>query len=148
MRGIINMNNKIRPNGNYKLATRDENKVYTSGITPKINGQLVKTGKIDNQMDLNEYESITRQAIKNAIQVIEQEISDEEFIDKIVMMTVYINASDDFVSHSKIADFSSDYLVEIFGNGVIGSRAAVGVNSLPGDAPLEITLLASIKQQQ
>lgn len=139
------MNNKVIPNGNYKLATRDENKVYTSGITPKINGQLVKTGKLDNTTDLTGYVSVAQQAIKNAIQVINQEISDEELIDKIVMMTVYINASDDFIFHSKIADFLSEYLVEVFGDGVIGSRAAVGVNSLPGNAPLEISLVASIK---
>src|SRR5690625_2429093 len=109
------MNNKIIPNGNYKLATRDGDKVYTSGITPKINGELVKTGKLDNQTDLNEYESVTRQAIKNAIQVINQEISDGEAVDRIIMMTVYVNASENFEHHSKIADFASDYLVEQFG---------------------------------
>lgn len=139
------MNNKIMPNGNYKLAARDGEKVYTSGITPKINGQLVKTGKLDNQTELSEYESVTQQAIKNAIKVIEQEISDRERIDRIIMMTVYVNASEDFEFHSKIADFASDYLVEQFGETIIGSRAAVGVSSLPGNAPLEISLIANIK---
>ena len=133
------------PNGNYKLAARDGEKVYTSGITPKINGQLVKTGKLDNQTELSEYESVTQQAIKNAIKVIEQEISDRERIDRIIMMTVYVNASEDFEFHSKIADFASDYLVEQFGETIIGSRAAVGVSSLPGNAPLEISLIANIK---
>ena len=139
------MNNKIIPNGNYKLATRDGDKVYTSGITPKINGELVKTGKLDNQTDLNEYESVTRQAIKNAIQVINQEISDGEAVDRIIMMTVYVNASENFEHHSKIADFASDYLVEQFGETIIGARAAVGVSSLPGNAPLEISLIVNIK---
>ena len=139
------MNNKIIPNGNYKLAARDGEKVYTSGITPKINGQLVKTGKLDNQTELSEYESVTQQAIKNAIKVIEQEISDREKIDRIIMMTVYVNASEDFEFHSKIADFASDYLFEQFGETIIGSRAAVGVSSLPGNAPLEISLIANIK---
>jgi len=138
------MNNKIIPNGNYKLATRDGDKVYTSGITPKINGELVKTGKLDNQTDLNEYESVTRQAIKNAIQVINQEISDGEAVDRIIMMTVYVNASENFEHHSKIADFASDYLVEQFGETIIGARAAVGVSSLPGNAPLEISLIVKI----
>lgn len=145
MRGIIKMENKVTPNGNYKLATRDADKVYTSGITPKINGQLVKTGKLDNQTDLSEYESVTQQAIKNAIQVIDQEISGTEAIDRIIMMTVYVNASEDFESHSKIADFASDYLVDQFGETIIGSRAAVGVSSLPDNAPLEISLIANIK---
>lgn len=139
------MNNKIIPNGNYKLASRDGDKVYTSGITPKINGQLVKTGRLDNQTEFSEYESVTQQAIINAISVIEQELSDVEKIDRIIMMTVYVNASEDFEVHSKIADFASDYLVDQFGETIIGSRAAVGVSSLPGNAPLEISLIANIK---
>lgn len=136
------MNNKVIPNGNYKLATRDGDKIYTSGITPKINGQLVKTGKLDNETDLNGYESVAQQAISNAVKVIHQELSEEETIGRIIMMTVYVNASEDFEFHSKIADFASDYLVEQFGEDVIGSRAAVGVSSLPGNAPLEISLIA------
>lgn len=145
MRGIIKMENKVTPNGNYKLATRDADKVYTSGITPKIDGQLVKTGELDNQTDLSEFESVTQQAVKNALQVIEQEISDTEAIDKIIMMTVYVNASEDFEFHSKIADFASDHLVEVFDKTVIGSRAAVGVSSLPGNAPIEISMIAKTK---
>ena len=54
------MKNKVIPNGNYRLATRDENRVYTSGITPKINGQLVKTGKLDNTTDLTGYVSVAQ----------------------------------------------------------------------------------------
>ena len=141
------MDNKVIPNGNYKLATRDGDKVYTSGITPKINGQLVKTGKLDNQTDLSEYESVTQQAVKNALQVIEQEMHNDEKLEQIVMMTVYVNASEDFEFHSKIADFASDYLVEQFGEGITGSRAAVGVSSLPGNSPLEISMIAKIKSK-
>src|SRR5699024_8165073 len=99
------------------------------------------------QTDLNEYESVTRQAIKNAIQVINQEISDGEAVDRIIMMTVYVNASENFEHHSKIADYASDYLVEQFGETIIGSRAAVGVSSLPGNAPLEISLIVKITQK-
>lgn len=145
MRGIIKMDNKVIPNGNYRLATRDGDKVYTSGITPKINGQLIRTGKLNNDSRLVEYEEVTQQAVKNAIQVIGHELEDAEKISQIVMMTVYVNASDNFEFHSKIADFASNYLVDRFDVNIIGSRAAVGVSSLPGDAPVEISLIANIK---
>ncbi|WP_156302501.1 RidA family protein [Salinicoccus sp. YB14-2] len=141
------MENNVIPNGNYRLAARDGDKVYTSGITPKINGQLVETGKLDNQTDLSGYESVTQQAVKNALQVIEQEMHNDEKIEQIVMMTVYVNASEGFEFHSQIADFASDYLVEVLGKTVIGSRAAVGVGSLPGNSPLEISLIAKIKSK-
>lgn len=145
MRGIIKMDNQVIPNGNYRLATRDGDKVYTSGITPKINGQLIRTGKLNNDSRLEEYEEVTQQAVKNAIQVIGHELEDAEKISQIVMMTVYVNASDNLEFHSKIADFASNYLVDRFDVNIIGSRVAVGVSSLPGNAPVEISLIAKIK---
>jgi|SRR5699024_5660709 len=138
------MNNKITPNGNYKLATRDHDTVHTSGITPKINGQLVRTGKLNNDTNLEDYDEVTRQSIKNAIQLIEKEMADGERIAQIINMTVYVNASEDFEFHSRIADYASNYLVEEFGEEIIGTRAAVGVSSLPGNAPVEISLIAKI----
>lgn len=139
------MENNVIPNGNYRLAARDGDKVYTSGITPKINGQLVETGKLDNDSKLADYDDIVGQAVNNAVQVVEQELRDAEEIERIIMMTVYVNASDNFEFHSKIADFASNYLVGRFDENIIGSRVAVGVSSLPGNAPVEISLIAKIK---
>ena len=47
-----------------------------------------------------------------------------------------------FTKQSKIADFASEYFCEELGTAGIGSRAAVGVASLPGDAPVEISIIA------
>lgn len=46
-----------------------------------------------------------------------------------------------FSSHAKLADFASEYLVEELGDAGIGARAAIGIASLPGDAPVEIQLV-------
>ena len=59
-------------------------------------------------------------------------------------MTVYINAVEDFTAHSKIADIASQYLYENLGQAGIGSRAPIGVASLPGNAPVEIQLVAVV----
>lgn len=61
-----------------------------------------------------------------------------------LLLNVYINAQDGFQAHSKLADFASDYLYERLGEAGIGGRAAIGVASLPGDAPVEIQLIAAI----
>lgn len=138
------MTNKVIPNGNYKLSKRIGDIVYTSGITPKIDGKLIATGKITADADLSKYKAVAEQAIKNAISVTENILSDKEQITDVVHMTFYVNADSDFTLHSKIADFASDYLFETFGEAGIGTRAAVGVSSLPGDAPLEIQLITAV----
>ena len=139
------MDNMIVPNGSYKLAKRIGDVVYTSGITPKIDGELIMTGKISAADDISKYKEIAEQTIKNAIYVTDQELTLHESVTEVVDMTVYINASDDFTQHARIADFASDYLFKVFGEDGLETRTAVGVSSLPDNSPIEIKLITAVK---
>ncbi|MDM8100144.1 hypothetical protein [Oceanobacillus oncorhynchi] len=55
-----------------------------------------------------------------------------------------MNAEETFQSHSSLANAASEYLSEQLGEAGIGSRAAIGVSSLPGNAPVEIQLVAGV----
>jgi enamine deaminase RidA (YjgF/YER057c/UK114 family) len=59
-------------------------------------------------------------------------------------MNVYLNAEEGFTAHAKIADFASELLIEKLGAGCIGSRAAIGVASLPSNASVEISMIAKV----
>ena len=59
-------------------------------------------------------------------------------------LTVYVNAEEGYTSHAKIGDAASNFLYETLGDAGIGSRAAIGVASLPGNAPVEVQLVAQI----
>lgn len=133
------------PNGNYKLAKRMDYLVYTSGITPKIDGKLISTGKISNEFNGDQYTDIVEQAVKNAVHVAKKELNEEERLPGVLSMTVFVNAADDFTQHSVIADIASDYLYNLFGENGIGVRAAVGASSLPGDALVEIQIVFIIE---
>ena len=65
-------------------------------------------------------------------------------IDRILLITVYVNAEEGYTTQAKIADHASEYFCEELGEGGIGSRAAVGVASLPGNAPVEISIIAAV----
>lgn len=135
------MSNKVIPNGNYKLAKKAGTVIYTSGITPKIDGKLMNTGKIPENFTTAEYKEIVEQAVINALHVAEKELSDTENLSGVLSMTVFVNASEHFTQHSVIADLASNYLHTVFGENGIGTRAAVGVSSLPGNAPLELQII-------
>lgn len=62
----------------------------------------------------------------------------------ILQLTVFLCAEPEFTAHSKVADFASELLIEHLESGCIGSRAAIGVASLPADAPVEVTLIAQV----
>lgn len=130
------------PQGNYVPASRFENVIYTAGMTPRVNGELIQTGKVMTLEPVSTYKEAVHQAVLNALTAAKSTLHNREEIKQILSLTVYVNAEDHFEAHSKLADFASDYLFEHLGEAGIGSRAAVGVSSLPGNAPVEIQLVA------
>src|SRR5690625_1570582 len=130
------------PQGRYRTASRIGQIIFTADMTPRKEGQLIKTGPVDSSTDLHQYSKAARLAAANALVAAQSQLKPNESILKIASMTVFIAAHPSFTHHSKIADFSSDYLIEMLGDNAICSRAAVGVSSLPCNAPIEITLIA------
>lgn len=132
------------PQGNYAPATRFGELIYTAGMTPRNNGVLIKEGKIRLDDQLEDYCEAVRQAAANALTAAKNKMEEGEHIVQILSITVYVNAEDGFTRQSKIADLASDYFCEELGEAGVGSRAAVGVASLPGNAPVEISLVVGV----
>lgn len=132
------------PQGKYIPASRHKDLVYTSGMTPRNNGALLFSGKVKVSEPIETYKEAVRLATSNALTAARSVISDQECILKIVTLTVFIAAEENFKTHARVADFAADYLYEEMGKYGIGSRAAIGVASLPDDAPVEIQLVAAI----
>ncbi len=136
-------NNPI-PQGKYAPATRCGNIAFSAGMTPRINGQLILTGKVTSQKPLEFYKAAVIQAADNAFCAISNMLDKEERIQKVLFMTVYVHAEDPFDAHSKLADYASQYLIDKIGTAGIAARAAIGVASLPGNAPVEIQIVCQI----
>ena len=131
------------PQGNYVPATRFENLIFTAGMTPRINGVLMQEGKIGADVPVETYRDAVRQAAKNALTAARNKLTEGERIVQLLSVTVYVNGVEQFTKHSKIADLASEYFCEELGEAGIGSRAAVGVATLPGNAPVEISIVAA-----
>lgn len=131
------------PQGDYVPASRHGGLIYTAGMTPRQSGRMkfdgpVRTGQIDVQREA------VRLACANALLAIENKLRGNEEIAAMLTMTVYVAAEDGFSEHSKIADFASAFLRERLGDRGICSRCAIGVANLPGNAPVEIQLVAAV----
>lgn len=133
------------PKGQYTLATRFENIIYTAGMTPTVDGVLIKRGKLMASHSEETYKQIVQQATCNALTVAENILQPGEVVSQIINMTIYINAEERLNSHARIADFASAYLMNELGEKGIGSRTTVGVSSLPGDAPVEVQLVVGVE---
>ena len=134
------------PQGRYVPATRFENLIFTAGMTPRVNGVLMQEGKVCADVPAEEYRDAVRQAAKNALTAARNKLAEGERIAQLMSITVYINSAEQFTKHSKIADLASAYFCEELGAAGVGSRAAIGVATLPGNAPVEISIIAAVKQ--
>lgn len=113
-------------------------------MTPRNNGVLVKEGKIGLSEPVEAYSDAVRQAAKNALTVVRNKLCEGERIAQILSITVYVNAGEGYTKQSKIADIASEYFCQELGGTGIGSQSAVGVASLPGNAPVEISIVAGV----
>ena len=129
------------PQGKYVPATRNGSLIFTAGMTPRKDGVLLLSGKVKRDEPIEKYKEAIRQAASNALNAARNMLQKEERIVGVLSLSVFINAEEGYTLHPKLADYASDFLYEEMGQAGIGSRAAVGVASLPSDAPVEIQII-------
>ena len=136
------------PQGKYVPATRGGRMIFTAGMTPRDHGVLIFSGKVKAEESLETYRAAVRQAAANCLTAARNTLAEGERIQQLLSMTVYINGEAGFRSHATLADFASEYLVEELGEAGIGSRAAIGIASLPGEAPVEVQMVLMASELQ
>ena len=131
------------PQGKYKPAVRYGNFIYTAGMTPRKDGVLMMAEKVSAAKPVEYYYDAAVQAANNALTAAKNCLAEGEKIVQILSLTVYVNAEPDYLTHAKIGDIVSGWLYEQLGDAGIGARAAIGVATLPGNAPVEVQLVAA-----
>lgn len=133
------------PQGDYRPATRHGTVIYTAGMTPRKDGELVEVGTVGADLDVDQARAVARQAITNALAAVECCLRSGETVAQFLRMNVFIAAAPSFTEHSWVADAASEVLRERHGENALGSRTTVGVVCLPGGAPIEIELTAAVQ---
>jgi len=136
------------PQGEYLPAIRHGDLVFTSGMTPRRDGVLMFKGPVRNDAPLEDYREAVLLACSNALTAAREQLAEGERLVGILNLTVYIAAEPSFEAHSKLADYASAFLREALGKQGIGARAAIGVATLPGNAPIEIQLVTYVQNNE
>ncbi|MFG1463757.1 RidA family protein [Xanthobacter sp. DSM 24535] len=131
------------PQGHYVPARRHNDLVFVSGMTPRRNGVLLYTGQVAADAPAEMYEDAVQLATHNALQAAEGQLQNGERIASVLSLTVFVNAPTGYTRHSQIADIASRHIQGCYG-AALPSRAAIGVASLPGNAVVEVSLIARL----
>jgi enamine deaminase RidA (YjgF/YER057c/UK114 family) len=141
----LNSHSSVPPQGHYLPARRHGDLIYVSGMTPRRNGMLLHMGQIALDAPPETCREAIEVATENAIQAASTQLELNERIASVLSLTVYVNSPTGYTRHSQIADLASRHVEESVPGGELPVRAAIGVASLPGDASVEITLIAVVK---
>jgi len=136
------------PFGAYVPARRVGDLVYVAGQLPMKDGKLMATGQVPSRCPVEEAKQAARQCVINALAAAQQAIGDLDRLAGVVRVGAFVNSDPSFADQPKVADGASEFLLELFGDPGKHVRAAVGVNTLPLDAAVEVEFIFTIGRGQ
>jgi enamine deaminase RidA (YjgF/YER057c/UK114 family) len=133
-----------KPVAVYLPALRSGNHVFTSGQLPLRDGELIKTGKVGDEVTAEEAYECARQCALNAIAAVRAEVGELSNVRRIVKVVAFVASTPKFTGQPGVANGASELFGEVFGDVGRHARSAVGVAVLPLDAPVEVDLVVEV----
>jgi len=133
------------PVANYLPFVRTGNLVLISGQLPMSHGILTSVGKLGESVSLEDGQAAARQCFINVLAHMSAACGgDLDRVVRIVRLGGFVACTAAFTQHAAILNGASDLAVEIFGDAGRHARAALGMVSLPMDAPVELEAMFEI----
>ena len=133
-----------KPLGSYVPLVRTGNLVFLSGMLPLVEGKLLREGRVGEKVTVDEARDDARTAAINVLAILKSNLGTLNKIRRCVKITGYIASSPDFTEQPKVLNAASDFMFEIFGEVGKHARAAVGVNVLPLNSPVELEFIFEV----
>ena len=133
------------PTANYVRAVRTGNLVFLAGHGPMQPDGTNVTGKLGEDLSVAEGQRAARYTAIALLSALKEEIGDLDQVQRIVKVHGMVNCTPDFTDHSQVMNGCSDFMAEVFGEAGKHARAAVGMNSLPGNIAVEIEMIVEVK---
>lgn len=117
---------------------RTGNLIFTSGQLPMKNGELAATGLLGQDLGIAEGLEGARWCAINVLAQLREALGDLDRVQRLVKITVFVAGAQGFTDHHVVANGASELLATAFGDNGAHARSAVGVASLPMNAPVEV----------
>lgn len=127
----------------YVPAVRVGSTVYTSGQLPFRDGELMQTGLVGPDLSVAEAAECARQCALNALAAVADRTGGLDGV-RIVKVVGFVASARGFCDQPKVVNGASDIIGRIMGDNGVHARSAVGVASLPLNAPVEVEVVAEI----
>ncbi|GGA82237.1 hypothetical protein GCM10011491_07060 [Brucella endophytica] len=134
----------VAPVANYVPYSQSGTLLFTSGQLPLINGKLVHEGLLGGELTVTQGQEAARAAAINVLAQAKAALGDLARIKRIVKITIFVASTPDFVEQHLVANGASDLFVAVLGDAGRHARSAVGMASLPFNAPVEVEAIIEV----
>jgi enamine deaminase RidA (YjgF/YER057c/UK114 family) len=130
------------PMGVYKPCLIDGKYLYVSGHGPVLEDKSLITGRIGQDLDIEQGKLAARQTGLTILSTIRTHLGSLDKVKRVIKVLGMVGCTPEFDRHPYVINGCSELFAQIWGddNGV-GVRSAVGMGSLPGNIPVEIEAL-------
>jgi len=133
-----------KPLAAYIAAKQTGNLVFTAGQLPMVNGNLIATGLLGRDIEVEAAKAAAQTCVINALSAVKGVIGDLDKIKQIVRVVGYVASVPEFTQQPAVVNGASELLLEIFGEAGRHARSAVGVAVLPLNAAVEVELTVEV----
>ncbi len=141
----IDLSTPPAPVANYVPAVRTGNFVYLSGHGPRNSDGSSITGRLGDDMSVDDGYQAARTVGIGLLASLKAEIGNLDRVTRVVKLLAMVNSTPIFGDQPKVATGASDLFVEVFGDRGKHARSAVGMVALPGGIPVEVEMIVEIQ---
>jgi len=112
--------------------------LFLSGTLPIRDGKLAFTGRLGENLSVEQGREAARLAALNALALVQAHLGDLDRVKRAVKLTVLMVTSEQFVEHAAVGDGASNLFAQLFGPETGHVRVVYGVQSMPIGAPVMV----------
>ena len=131
--------------GAYVPAKKVGDLIFVSGQIPMKDGKLIATGQVPSRCTPDAAKAAAKQCVLNALAAVSALPGGIDQITGVARVGAFISSDKDFTQQPSVANGASEFLIELLGDNGRHARAAVGTNTLPLDAAVEVEFIFTTK---
>jgi enamine deaminase RidA (YjgF/YER057c/UK114 family) len=142
----LELPNPASPMANYVPAVRSGNLLFLSGQICQWNGERRFVGKLGGEVSIEQGKEAAKLCGLNLLAQAKRALDgDLDRVVRVVRVGGFVNAVPEFVDQPQVVNGASDLMVAVFGDAGRHARTAVGVDSLPGGAAVEVDVVFEVR---
>lgn len=142
----LKLPNVPNPGGVFALTQQVGNLLIVGGQISSYNDVLI-TGRLGKELTVEQGQEAAKYCLLNLLAIIQKQIGSFDSVKKFVMLQAFVQSDENFHQQTQVVNGASQLLKDLFGEDKgLPARMAIGSNSLPINAAVEIMTVLEIQE--